>query len=83
MIDPAAMIALTRPDVQRQIVETYYLAGFEAGYDLGVDLARAQNASAVVRACRDGQGLGRPGDNRRSDVLRRFSNDRSEDGGTA
>ena len=82
MIDPVAMIALTRPDVQRQIVETY-LAGFEAGYDLGVDPARAQNASAVVRACRDGQGLGRPGDNRRSDVLRRFSNDRSEDGGTA
>ena len=82
MIDPAAMIALTRPGAQRQVVETY-LAGFEAGYDLGVDLARAQNASAVVRACRDGQGLGGGGDNRRSDVLKGFSSDDSEDGGTA
>ena len=82
MIDPASMIALTRPDVQRQIVETY-LAGFEAGYDLGVDLARAQNVSAVVRGGRDGQGLARLGDNQRGDELRRFSKDRSEDGGTA
>lgn len=60
-----------------------WLAGFEAGYDLGVDLARAQNATPAVRACRDGQGLGGGGDNQRGDELRRFSKDRSEDGGTA
>ena len=61
MIDPAAMIALTRPDVQRQIVETY-LAGFEAGYDLAVDLMRAQNPTPVVRGGRDGQGRVSSGD---------------------
>ena len=60
-----------------------WLAGFEAGYDLGVDLTRAQNPTPVVRGGRDGQGLARLGDNRRSDVLKGFSKDRSDDGGMA
>ena len=80
MIDPATMIALTRPDVQRQIVETY-LAGFEAGYDLAVDLMRAQNRGSVG-ASDEERGAGN-GQNRHSGVLERFSSDAGDEGRSA
>ena len=54
-----------------------YLAGFEAGYDLAVELVRGQVES---RRCDPGAGQGGQGgadgcDNRCSGLLKRFSHD--------